>query len=964
MASQPRMALLGRDAEVWEVRAALEGASTKGEVVVVRGPAGTGKTAVLEAARSAVAGATTKVARLDLTADGCPPGFETVTQAVSELVSRLLGEAGAQRIGAVRRSQARALRDPRHQHRLLLDLRDALRAATRIRPLALLLDDMDAVPVETGVVLGQLLRALRPDMVSVVMAVRSPYLQGTESCPLAGAADRVIELGPLPREHVESLIHRHLGKPVEPALLAALHRSLGSLAGNPRAVLELVDALRDRGGLPVVDGHVCLGVPESEVRLPQDCGELARVAGLGPVPPFQGDTLLKAAAMLARLDGAGQVMLDDVPRLAEALGQSTADVGRVLDRLVEERVVEVGEEHRLRFSVPAFASTLRDMDLECDPAPLHAEIVRSAVDRVGAEAAGTLEPRLADHVRAAGLLLDTASSVGLLLAAARSDPCPRRGHSVSARRAALRLMSPRDERFTGVVRETIDTMLRHGDHTGLLELDDLMVSFDRPRGLPVTGPAPAETTALWTGLLAPASAFAAVHEERLAGDPDDPWPAAVTAVPWAAQLLSIARWQGDPPVPHAPRDARDDGGEPVADSDPPTAVPPGGPLPDPAEIRLLAAAAGPRATFEAALHAVQARRAAGGLHPVTEPERIREAAGLGDCPTAFEVLLGERYGGPGAATAGLYQALVREYLTGSWDTALSLARQIESWPGRGHRVRDLARALAADICCWRNEPARAIAWLDGVAQTDGTPALVRWVRCGVRYWTGQSDQALEQGWQDYRTLWRQGRYAGLERLLLRLQWVAAQQGGSDAYRARVLEAIERLYQETGSRASREALLLARGAYRQDESSVTRGLRLLRHRGDQFIQLHASLTLAGMSADEPWLAETVDIANRLSARRIRQLAAETAQDLGLPLPRRRAARPALTRPELGVIDMVVSGATNRQIASRLAVSEKTVETHLRRIFELTGCRSRVELAAAWLDGSLSRFAPLAASDPVQ
>ncbi|MFD4814841.1 hypothetical protein, partial [Streptomyces sp. NPDC058418] len=38
---------------------------------------------------------------------------------------------------------------------------------------------------------------------------------------------------------------------------------------------------------------------------------------------------------------------------------------------------------------------------------------------------------------------------------------------------------------------------------------------------------------------------------------------------------------------------------------------------------------------------------------------------------------------------------------------------------------------------------------------------------------------------------------------------------------------------------------------------------------------------------------------------------------------------------------------------LACSEKTVEQRLTRLFRRTGCRSRVELAAAWLDGSLAR-----------
>ena len=60
----------------------------------------------------------------------------------------------------------------------------------------------------------------------------------------------------------------------------------------------------------------------------------------------------------------------------------------------------------------------------------------------------------------------------------------------------------------------------------------------------------------------------------------------------------------------------------------------------------------------------------------------------------------------------------------------------------------------------------------------------------------------------------------------------------------------------------------------------------------------------------------------------------------------AARQARTPPtarELHVIEAVIGGATNAEVAAHLGLSEKTVETHLHRLFDRYGLVSRTELA---------------------
>ncbi len=67
----------------------------------------------------------------------------------------------------------------------------------------------------------------------------------------------------------------------------------------------------------------------------------------------------------------------------------------------------------------------------------------------------------------------------------------------------------------------------------------------------------------------------------------------------------------------------------------------------------------------------------------------------------------------------------------------------------------------------------------------------------------------------------------------------------------------------------------------------------------------------------------------------------------------ASGPPLTERERQVVRLVSDGLSNDEVATRLAISPKTVESHLRRLFERHGLASRTELATralrdGWLD----------------
>jgi DNA-binding CsgD family transcriptional regulator len=55
--------------------------------------------------------------------------------------------------------------------------------------------------------------------------------------------------------------------------------------------------------------------------------------------------------------------------------------------------------------------------------------------------------------------------------------------------------------------------------------------------------------------------------------------------------------------------------------------------------------------------------------------------------------------------------------------------------------------------------------------------------------------------------------------------------------------------------------------------------------------------------------------------------------------------ALTATERRITDLICEGLTNREIAARLFVSPRTVQSHVSHILDKTGLRSRVEVAAA-------------------
>lgn len=97
----------------------------------------------------------------------------------------------------------------------------------------------------------------------------------------------------------------------------------------------------------------------------------------------------------------------------------------------------------------------------------------------------------------------------------------------------------------------------------------------------------------------------------------------------------------------------------------------------------------------------------------------------------------------------------------------------------------------------------------------------------------------------------------------------------------------------------------------------------------FVELHGRSHLPAFGDTQP----LVDAARRA---------------FGLPRLRRSAAT-GLTPRQLEVAALVAQGLTNRDIAERLTVTERSAESHIERIRLRLGFRSRAQVAAWFVAG---------------
>ncbi|MGW0948275.1 helix-turn-helix transcriptional regulator [Streptomyces sp. NPDC002623] len=1049
---------IGRDTEIAAIARVLRATAEPGTLLVTGGP-GAGKTTVLEAARSAAVGDGVRVLRLPVPAafeggstDGPPnPGDRgeegaavaagPLADAVCGLLAKIRDTRLSARVNAVRRARSRLAEDRPAPHAdahadahaspaalaVLAALGEALTTAAHRYPLALIGDGMERLPPATVAALALLLRVFRPAGLPVVLAAGPPHAPGHPpthredgGMPLLAAVDQVLDLPPLHPRAVAALVERRLGRPVERELVEAVTHDLGTLAGNPQALLALLADLADSGALPEVDGR--LGTPQARGTVPfpfplpvtthaDDLIRLSLIRLSRQGHPYPGPMATEAAATLAHLTDRAELLLPDLHRLtatgSDAGTSQTGTPAQALDALFRSGVLTLDRDRgeRIAFAVPALAAALLTLPDPGHPSrtvpALHAAVVRPLVDRLGPAAAGTGHPRLADHVTAAGQALEDATAIPLLLAAARKDTRADQPRALRAYTSALRRLPPDDPRTPDILRRAAALGLARAAHAEVMELEQpLRAALDTTPDTaldttPDTAPDATPDTAPDTAPeAAPDTARHARHNRHARHDRHSAEATAAlhfTAQAWTLSALHEHTLPADPPGHRALTaelfaTASRYGIGPQAPPTPcPTATPAArtseAPLPTPAELRLLSAATGNRTLWKRARRALPPEALDGPAEL-----RLRAAASYGDLAGGLRAVLGDRYRAKGNSAAAHHHAMVLAYHTGDWDAALSTARRIEARTRATHPVstagHPAVRALAAEIHCFRGDLTRARNWLELIPDTIAHPLAAR-VRLTVRAWSGRPDEALEGAWRDVARAREEAVLtAGTERLLLRILRFTLDNGphnapdggprkgpdggprkgphggiggGVDVDRPearRVVRELAALHDETGSPLAYEALLLARGVVHRDTESARAAHTSASGRGDFPLALECSRVLADLDTDpKPWLADIARGTARLGiAGPARAPLSGTAHRTGMPGPRRPVA-PGLSEQDVQLITMVGEGATNRQIAARLACSEKTVEQRLTRLFQRTGRRSRVELTTAWLDGAL-------------
>ena len=134
---------------------------------------------------------------------------------------------------------------------------------------------------------------------------------------------------------------------------------------------------------------------------------------------------------------------------------------------------------------------------------------------------------------------------------------------------------------------------------------------------------------------------------------------------------------------------------------------------------------------------------------------------------------------------------------------------------------------------------------------------------------------------------------------------------------------------------------------EESVSVLEGSPARLERAESLVALGSSMRRSGARADSRVLLRSaLELATVCGAVPLAERASEELAASGARPRRVELSGPAsLTRREAHVAGLAAEGMTNREIAQRLFVTEKTVETHLGNAFAKLGIRSRTQLRDA-------------------
>ena len=880
-------------AAVLDTVEAMAGAGPSTRVLLLTGAPGVGKTTALDGLARMLAGRGVRVHRI--TAD------EMSRRQPYGLVSSLLG--------------LDAVYPPRAD---VTDLAlEAVEGLCADGPVALCADDVHQADGDSLALLGRLVGVTRDLPLSLLLARRALPVRDGLTALAARPGVRDVEVVGLDPAGLERLVRGRFGAPPD----AGLRALLAVTAGNPFHAGVMLDELDRRGRLSVVDGAVAVAGTPGDV--PESVQAAAR-AHLALLDTGVRD-LLQVLAVWGRPA--------TVEQLAAVLGRPPAAlVGGVQDAVASRVAGWTGDD------ALAFAHDLyRDVVYADLPAPLRRVLHAACAAQLrttgglptqilehATGAAGGADPAEALRVAATDLAHAPGQAADLLAAAAaRTAPGPQADAVALARAGALAAAGQmaEAERVAGDgLRAAVDPAARHdltrvmlhamisGAHSAaaLATIDDVL-------GGPVDDARRAALTHLrrWVVVLDGRAPLDTAVPPRGAAR------SGAALVPAAVQLFLGARCETALALAVEARDAREAGGAPAWGDGATAPV-------WPASFALYAR--GPEA---ARALSVEARRAA------------------------------QQQGRGWLAPQHLSVAATIDSFTGRWDDAVaefSTALEALAAAGAGylswhlggllaiHLRRGDVDAAAVPLARWkaRGLPEHfglpTVAFLDMLlAEAQGRPGdAVEAVR---RAWT----RAVDGG----RLLWALTSGPDVARVALA--------AGDRALLARVAGDVAAV-------PTAEVPVLApvadlvRATAEGDPDRAMAAATACRHRGHVVGELGGweEAAVAAAAAGDHALARTcaargTELATVLGASGVhRRLTARLrAHDLriGVSGARRRPTSGwhSLTPTELQVAELVGQGLTSPQIATRLYLSPRTVQTHISHSLRKLDLRSRVELA---------------------
>lgn len=802
-----------------------------------------------------------------------------------------------------------------------------LRAWSDRQPLVLAIDDLHAADRDTLTVISLLSRHLSESRVVILGALR--LHAPDRSLELDALVDRlsssgratVVDLDTLDRDDVKTMIGTVLGSPASDDLVAhvwTLSR------GNPFFAEESLDALRAAGAIEHRNGTWTVAEQAPLVAASRRGTVLHRVFRLG-----------RPVRAVARVASALQyVQLDRIDLLADLTALTSSEVMAALDSLGDAHILRLGASEQLEFVHPIVRSTLYD---DLGPAERRRIHARTAAYLRDARTSGrTISvAEIAVHLTesAAPGDLDAAQ----LLIQAGDDSAHTAPLSAAAvYQHAIRLLPEGDPLAGKVLGKAARAYFLAG------RFDDAATAGRAALFTLPPGRMSARTAALTVNALTSSHRFDEALElaERILAASNEPMARLRTERATLLQYLDRfveARVEGERALQSA-------GSDQVALA---------GAL---GQLAALAFAEGRMADSRELLD--RQRAASDAVGPVallsTLTQRsiylalfgaVREAQDALEAATKLSIELGEAPFRSPLQVAGT----IIDWLTGNWD------RAIEGWEAvKGSesesQIGAMARCAVVSILSERGQLADARAEASGFEESTFAASFTLWAKAVLAVASGDDDGALALLRTAVTKDLATGRRSALHLLLALQAEIEHRTGATDAAQetTALLEAVGR---ESGFPSARTAALRTVAIIEKRADAATEAVEIAEANGLLVDAARARWVLASAGVDAPAnLRAAHDAFASFGAERSRRATSSELRRLGAPVPRSRPTD-GTSSTDWHLARLVHEGLTNRQIASTLHLSPKTVEVYLTRLYAKTGVANRLELALAFSDGRL-------------